>query len=122
MNENRVLVAFKMPIGSEPGSYVEMEDGKIILPMDKTPRELCMDLLNAIIPKTEDNNIFDNRIIINQDYYCFQVYAYIINYDYDLFARVVGSSEGREKIAQKGLVELSLIAGSMGWKAEMLLG
>lgn len=88
-----------------------------VQPNDLTDEEKCLELIKKIYSKPMNEITDIDQLIADQDYYCALIYARIINYNFDIFARVISSVEGRAALARKGLFELSLIDGAINWKS-----
>lgn len=102
--------------------------------VDMTPEEkrnirktLCIDFINNKFPEssktfTENDGIVisknPNRTIQDADYLSSKLFAFIVDYDYEIVSKVIGSTEGLRDIAEKGLLDISIIAGLKGWSPE----
>lgn len=88
-------------------------------------KEACLKLIddrfpdvNKVLDPNEDLGKFPNRIIEDSDYMSCKLFAFIVDYDFEIVSKIVGSTEGLQLIAQKGLLEISLFAGIKGWKSQ----
>lgn len=74
----------------------------------------CMSIIdNRFKNINEDKG--PNTDINKSDYLSCKLFAYIVNYDPEIVHLVVNTNEGLQALARKGLMEISLIAGSKGW-------